>query len=186
MLNSSQKFKALGDVTTMLCSKVSRAYQNKTVSKVPDTKDTIRFKLDTQEILYTVDMFRDTLKLPVETLDNPFIAPVTIRTIESFMQMVGYQGVVDKKKDVIQYPRFTKLIIDDLMKKYPSIPQRLDVDYHSINDDIPLVSIYSIGNVLFRGMPIPDAFLTDEIHATNDYKEYETVFVGVEVPMNQP
>ncbi|GKF17257.1 hypothetical protein Tco_0062175 [Tanacetum coccineum] len=35
-------------------------------------------------------------------------------------------------------------------------------------------------------MPIPDAFLTDEIHATNDYKEYDTVFVGVEVPMNQP
>ncbi|GKA45621.1 retrovirus-related pol polyprotein from transposon TNT 1-94 [Tanacetum coccineum] len=36
----------------------------KTVRKVPDTKDTIRFMLDTQEITYTMDMFRDTLKLP--------------------------------------------------------------------------------------------------------------------------
>nr|GEV83081.1 hypothetical protein [Tanacetum cinerariifolium] len=125
-------------------------------SKVYDTKDTIKFKLDTQEITYTVDMFRDTLKLPVENPDNPFITPVTIRTTESFMKTIGYQGVVDKKKNVIQYPRFTKLIIADLMKKYSSIPQILNEDYHSIKDDIPLIS------------------------------EYETVFVGVKVPMIQP
>ncbi|GKB17903.1 hypothetical protein Tco_0851826 [Tanacetum coccineum] len=72
------------------------------------------------------------------------------------MQKVGYQGVVDKvsafytkflaqlccvfqKKDVIQHPRFTKLIIADLMKKFPSITQRFDEDYHSIKDDISLV-----------------------------------------------
>ncbi|GJR27723.1 hypothetical protein Tco_1103955 [Tanacetum coccineum] len=202
----------------------------KTVSKVPDTKDTIKFKLDTPEITYIVDMFRDTLHLLVETPDNLFITPVNIEVIESFMQRVGYQGVVDKvsafytkflaqpwktmfkvfnrclttqtsgydqtkinilqlfhamvnhitvdyvallwwdfiscvfqKEDVIQYPRFTKLIIADLMKKYSSIPQRIDEDYHSIKDDIPL-----------------------EIRATDDYKEYETVFVRVVVPMNQP
>ncbi|GJW91836.1 hypothetical protein Tco_0169389 [Tanacetum coccineum] len=108
-----------------------------------------------QEIIYTVDMFHDTLQLPVETRDNPFIAPVNIEIIDSFMNRVGYQGVVDKKKDVIQYPRFTKLIITNLMKKYPSISPRLEEDYHSIKDDIPL-------------------------------KEYETVFVNVVVPMNQP
>nr|GEU67579.1 hypothetical protein [Tanacetum cinerariifolium] len=115
------------------------------------------------------------IPIPIETLDNPFIASVNIKVIESFMQKIGYQGIVDKKKDVIQYPRFTKLIIDDLMKKYPSIPQRLDEDYHSIKDDILLVSVYSTGNVLFREMPIPNAFLTDEIHATNDYKETPTL-----------
>ncbi|GJZ84650.1 retrovirus-related pol polyprotein from transposon TNT 1-94 [Tanacetum coccineum] len=178
------------------------------VSKVPDTEDTIMFKLDRQEIIYTVDMFYDTLHLPVETQDNPLIALVNIRIIESFMQRVGYQGVVDKvstfytkfltqpwqtmfkvfnrclttrtsghdqtkinilqlfqKKNFIWYPHTTKLIIADLMKKFPSIPQRLDEDYHSIKDDIPL---------------------TDEIGATDDYKEYETVYVGVKVPMNQP
>ncbi|GJR49386.1 hypothetical protein Tco_1399907 [Tanacetum coccineum] len=160
--------------------------------------------LDSQEITYTVDIFCDTLHLPVETLDNPFIALVNIKVIESFMQKVGYQGVVDKvsafytkflaqpwqtmfkKKDVIQYPRFTKLIIADLIKKFPSIPQILNKDYHSIKDDIPLVSVYSTRNVLFQWMPIPDAFLTDEIHSTTDYTEYETVFVKVVVLMNQP
>ncbi|GJR47147.1 retrovirus-related pol polyprotein from transposon TNT 1-94 [Tanacetum coccineum] len=68
----------------------------KTVSKLPNTKDTIKFKLDTQDITYTMDMFHDTLHLPVETPDNPFVAPVNIEIIESFMQSVGYQSVVDK------------------------------------------------------------------------------------------
>nr|GEZ17975.1 hypothetical protein [Tanacetum cinerariifolium] len=62
-----------------------------TVHKVPDTKDTIRFELDTQEITY-----RDTFKLSVETPDNSFVVPATIEIIESFMNRVGYQGVVDK------------------------------------------------------------------------------------------
>ncbi|GKC96232.1 hypothetical protein Tco_1161674 [Tanacetum coccineum] len=67
------------------------------------------------------------------------------------------------------------------MKKYPSIPQIHKKDYHSIKDDTLLVSVYSTRNVLSRGMQIPNAFLTDEIHATDDYKEYETVFVGDEI-----
>nr|GEW02704.1 retrovirus-related Pol polyprotein from transposon TNT 1-94 [Tanacetum cinerariifolium] len=70
----------------------------KTVSKVPNTKDTIKFKLDTQEITYTVDMFRATLHLLVETLDDPFIEPVDIKAIESFIQEVSYHGVVDKEE----------------------------------------------------------------------------------------
>ncbi|GJT25710.1 retrovirus-related pol polyprotein from transposon TNT 1-94 [Tanacetum coccineum] len=225
----------------------------RTVSKVPGPEDTIKFMLNTQEFIYTVDMFRDILHLPVETPENPFVAPVNIETIEAFMNRVGYQGVVDKvsafytknlaqpwqtmfkvfnrclttrtsghdqtkinilqmfhvvinrtnvdyaallwwdfmnnvnqKKEAIQYPRFIKLIIADLMKKFLDIPQRIEEDYHSIKDDIPLVSVYTTGNVLVRGMLIPDAFLTEEIRATDDFKEYETVFMNVDVPMNQP
>nr|GEW19759.1 hypothetical protein [Tanacetum cinerariifolium] len=124
--------------------------------------------------------------LQMETPDNQFVAPVNIEIIESFMQSVGYQGVVDKKKDVIRYPRFTRLIIVDLMKKFPSIPPRLEEDYHSIKDDISLVSIYTTGNVPVLGMLILDAFLTNEIRAIDDYKEYEMVFVKVVVPINQP
>nr|GEV00750.1 hypothetical protein [Tanacetum cinerariifolium] len=158
----------------------------KTFRKVPDTKDTIRFKMDTQDIIYTVDIFRDTLKMPVETLDNPFVAPVNIEIIESFVHTIGYQGFIDKKKDAIQYPRFTKLITTNLIKKYPFISLRFEEDYHFIKDDILLVSVYTTGNVTVQGMLIPDAFLTKEIHATDDYKEYETVFVYVDVLMNQP
>ncbi|GJS87021.1 hypothetical protein Tco_0769657 [Tanacetum coccineum] len=182
----------------------------KTVNKVPDTKDTIRFKLDAQEITYTVDMFRDALKLPVETPDNPFITPVNIEIIESFIQRVGYQGVVDKvsafytkflaqpwqtmfkvsnrclttrtsghdqtKINILQlfhvvvnrtnvdYAAFSGGIslIVYFRRRLSSSPQRLDVDYHSIKDDIPLVSVYTKENVTIRGMLISDAFLTDD------------------------
>nr|GEW43626.1 hypothetical protein [Tanacetum cinerariifolium] len=104
---------------------------------------TADFMLDTEEFTYIVDIFRVTLHLPMETPENPFVAPVNIQAIEAFMNRVGYQGVVDKK--------------------FPKIPQRIDEDYHSIKDDSPL-----------------------EIHDTNDFKECETVFVGVDVQMNQP
>ncbi|GJV81016.1 hypothetical protein Tco_1516886 [Tanacetum coccineum] len=184
-----------------------------TVSKVPDTEDTIKFMLDTQQFTYIVDMFRDTLQLLVETPENLFITPANIHTIEAFMNKVGYQGVVDKlfhvvlnqthvdyaalllwdfmnnvfqKKQAIQYLSFIKLIVADLMKKLPNIPKRLEEDYHSIKDDVPLVSVYTTGNVLVRGMLIPDALLTAEIRETDDFKEYETVFMKVDVPMNQP
>ncbi|GJV81819.1 hypothetical protein Tco_1517689 [Tanacetum coccineum] len=135
----------------------------------------------------------DILQLPVETLDNPFVAPVNIETIEAFMNKVfnrcltprtsghdqtninilqlfhaminrtnidyaallwqNFMNNVRQKKEAIQYPRFIKLIIADLMKKFLEIPKRIEEDYHSIKDDIPL------------------------IRATNDFKEYESVFM---------
>ncbi|GJU57431.1 retrovirus-related pol polyprotein from transposon TNT 1-94 [Tanacetum coccineum] len=93
----------------------------RTVSKVLDTEDTIKFMLDTEEFTYTVDMFRVTLHLLVETPENLFVAPINIQTIEAFMNSVGYQGMSDSNE-----------------------------------------------------------FLTEKIHATDDFKEYETVFVGVD------
>ncbi|GJU80300.1 hypothetical protein Tco_1282665, partial [Tanacetum coccineum] len=146
---------------------------------------------------YGVLVFRILL---VETPDNPFVAPVNIETIRVFMNKVGYQAVqmlimllfygfmnnVKQKKEAIQYPRFVKLIIVDLMKKLPEIPKWIEDNYHSIKDDIPLVSVYPTEDVRVRGMLIPDVFLIEEIRATDDFKEYETVFMKVDVAMNQP
>ncbi|GKA21598.1 hypothetical protein Tco_0701587 [Tanacetum coccineum] len=44
---------------------------------------------------------------------------------------------VQQKRNVIQYPRFTKLIITDIMEKYESIYKRLEEDYHIIKNDTP-------------------------------------------------
>ncbi|GJX36665.1 hypothetical protein Tco_0248222 [Tanacetum coccineum] len=54
------------------------------------------------------------------------------------------------------------------MKKFHNIPKRIDEDYHSIKDDVPLVSVYTTGNVSARGMLIPDV-LTKRLgdHRTN-------------------
>ncbi|GKB95714.1 hypothetical protein Tco_0981851 [Tanacetum coccineum] len=72
------------------------------------------------------------------------------------------------------------------MKKFPNIPKRTEEDYHSIKDDVLLVGVYTTWNVSVRGMLTPNAFLTAEVRETDDFKEYETVFMKVVVPMNQP
>nr|GEZ08572.1 hypothetical protein [Tanacetum cinerariifolium] len=140
-----------------------------TVNKVPDTKDTIKIKLDTQEIIYIVDMFRDTLKLSVETPDNLFIVPETMELIQPFMQIVGYQRVINKVSAF--YTKFLAQPWQTMFKKFDSIPSRLEEDYHFIKDDTSLVSVYTTRNVTARGMLISDAFFNDEIRATDDYKE---------------
>nr|GEV98585.1 hypothetical protein [Tanacetum cinerariifolium] len=71
-------------------------------------------------------------------------------------------------------------------KKFPNNPKRIKEDYHSIKDDVPFVSMYTTRNVSVRGMLFLDAFLTTKIRETNDLKVYETVFMKVAVPMNQP
>nr|GEX44393.1 hypothetical protein [Tanacetum cinerariifolium] len=57
-----------------------------------------------------------------------------------------FMNCISQKKDYIQYPCFTKLIIADLIKKYTDISSRFEEDYHSIKDDIPLVSVFTTRN----------------------------------------
>ncbi|GKA09590.1 hypothetical protein Tco_0688921 [Tanacetum coccineum] len=149
----------------------------RTVSKVLSPEDTIKFMLITQEFIYTVDMFRDILHLLEETLENPFVAPVNIETMEAFMNRVGYQGVVDKVST------FLTRINLSLNPCKPCSRRRKP---SSILDSSSLLLLYYWEMCLYEGMLILDAFLTEEIRATNDFKEYETVFMNVDVPMNQP
>nr|GEU97181.1 leucine-rich repeat-containing protein [Tanacetum cinerariifolium] len=112
--------------------------------------------------------------LQMKTPDNPFIALVTIRTIKSFMHTVSYQGIVDKTK--INILQIFHAVVNRVHVDYVALLWQ-ENDYHSIKDDIPLVSVYSTGDVIIRWMLIPDAFSTDKICATDDYAECETVFV---------
>ncbi|GJX32103.1 hypothetical protein Tco_0241958 [Tanacetum coccineum] len=70
---------------------------------------------------------------------------------------------------------YVALLWWDFMNK---IPQRIEEDYHSIKDDIPLFSVYTTGDVHVQGMLILDEFLTKEIRATDDFKEYGMVFMN--------
>ncbi|GJY00252.1 hypothetical protein Tco_0357270 [Tanacetum coccineum] len=134
----------------------------RTVSKVPDTEDTIKFMLDTQQFTYTVDIvgnqgvvdkvsafFTKNLAQPCQTMFKVFNRCLTTRTsghdqtkinILQLFHVVLNQTHVDyaallwwdfmnnvfQKKEAIQYPHFIKLIVADLMKKFPHIPKRLE------------------------------------------------------------
>nr|GEZ73498.1 hypothetical protein [Tanacetum cinerariifolium] len=144
-----------------------------------------------QEITYNVDMFRDTLKLLVETPKQQLIPPANFVYIQPFLKILGYQGSLDKvnafftknlaqpwrtmfkKKNVIQYPHFTKLIIASLIDMYEPILKRLKEDYHIIKDDASLVNVYTTWEVTIQWMLIPNDLLTDAIHETQAYKDYE-------------
>ncbi|GJT91662.1 hypothetical protein Tco_1080507 [Tanacetum coccineum] len=103
-----------------------------------------------QQFWKTIKQFPN---LPVETPKQPFIPSTTLKFIKPFLKIVGYQGLVDKifhdvvdkvnvdyasllwwdfiycaqqKKEVIQYPRFTKLMIADILSKYESVPKILE------------------------------------------------------------
>nr|GEX56971.1 hypothetical protein [Tanacetum cinerariifolium] len=91
------------------------------------------------------------------------IADVPALYLQQFWRTVSKRDFISnvfQKKEAIQYPRFIKLIVADLMKNFPNSAKRLEEDYHSIKDDV---------------------------HSETDaFKEYETVFMKVVVPMNQP
>ncbi|GJX18030.1 hypothetical protein Tco_0218862 [Tanacetum coccineum] len=93
---------------------------------------------------------------------------------------------VMQKKNVIQYPRFTKLITDDLIEKYKYIPKRLEEENHTIKDDTLLVNVYTAREVMVRGIQIPNDLVTDVIRDTQVYKDYVEKYEGVEVPTIQP
>ncbi|GJW03315.1 hypothetical protein Tco_1562171 [Tanacetum coccineum] len=83
---------------------------------------------------------------------------------------------VQQKKNVIQYPLFTKLIITDLIEKYESIPKRLEEDFHTIKDDTMMVNVYTIREVTVRGMLITNDLLIDAIRDMQAYKDYVEKF----------
>ncbi|GKA56518.1 hypothetical protein Tco_0755590 [Tanacetum coccineum] len=76
------------------------------------------------------------------------------------------------------YPRFTKLIIADLMDKYELIPRILEEEYHTIKDDTLLVNVYTTGEVTVRGILILNDLLTDAIKDTQAYKDYVDKYRG--------
>ncbi|GKE68423.1 hypothetical protein Tco_1526495 [Tanacetum coccineum] len=198
----------------------------KTVRQVPNHNETNQFMVNNEEITYIVNMFRTTLKLPVETPEQPFIPPADFNYIKPFLRILGYQGSLKKvsaffTKNLAQpwqtmFKVFNRCLTSrtsghdqtkinvlveedcypvsslhqnhhvDIMEKYELIPKRLEEEYHSIKDDIPLVSVYSTREVIVRGMLITNDLLTDAIKDTQAYKDYVEKYRGVEVLLIQP
>ncbi|GKB41341.1 hypothetical protein Tco_0886283 [Tanacetum coccineum] len=133
----------------------------KKVKQVPNAKDTIRFMVNKKDIIYTMDTFSFALKLTAQNLcltsrmsEHDHIKINVLQMFHGIVNMchVDYPSllwtnfifqVMQSKQTTIQHPRFTTLIIADLMEKYPSISKRLDKPYHIIKDDTPLSYMYT-------------------------------------------
>ncbi|GKA22292.1 hypothetical protein Tco_0708254 [Tanacetum coccineum] len=80
-----------------------------------------------------------------------------------------------KKGSAMYYPRFTKLVVNYVMEKDPSIPRRNKVNWHYARDDPMFTTI----NVISRnevtqlyGAILPVALTNEDIRNSESYKEY--------------
>ncbi|GJT68014.1 hypothetical protein Tco_1019494 [Tanacetum coccineum] len=80
-----------------------------------------------------------------------------------------------KKGNAMYYPRFTKLVVNYVMEKDPSIPRRNKVNWHYARDDPMFTTI----NVISRneatqlyGAILPVSLTNEDIRNSESYKEY--------------
>ncbi|GJZ59155.1 hypothetical protein Tco_0614971 [Tanacetum coccineum] len=163
----------------------------KTVKQVPNANGTICFMIDRKEITYTVDMFRVTLKLPVKTLNNPFIEPADLKFIQRFLKIVGYEGIVDKvnafyTKNLAQPWKTMFMVFNHCLTTRTSGHEQTKINilqiFHVVINCTHVDYATLLWNVTARGMLILDEFFIDHIRAT---EEYVKVFFRVDVPTIQ-
>ncbi|GJX32053.1 hypothetical protein Tco_0241908 [Tanacetum coccineum] len=92
---------------------------------------------------------------------------------EDFIFQIENKNI--KKGNVMYHPRFTKVIVNFVMEKDPSIPRRNKVNWHYARDDPMFTTI----NVISRneatqlyGAILPVALTNEDIRNSESYKEY--------------
>ncbi|GJU50523.1 hypothetical protein Tco_1220078 [Tanacetum coccineum] len=169
----------------------------KTVRQVPNHNETIYLMVDKEEITYTVDMFRASLKLPVEAPKHPFIPLADFNYIQPFLRFIGYQGPLDKvsaffTKNLAQpwqtmFKVFNICLTSRLtghdqtkinvMQIFHAILKKVNVDY---------ASLQCITDIMDKYESIPKRFEEDYHTIKDDTSDYEVKHRGLEVPTIQP
>ncbi|GJX08908.1 hypothetical protein Tco_0198767 [Tanacetum coccineum] len=140
----------------------------RTVSKVPDTEDTIKFMLDTKEFTYTVDMFRVTLHLQWKLLKSHLVRhQSSILNMEAFMYTDGYQCVDPGLPDI--KPLRTVILQCSLIK--PMIWMPMDSDVMNLNS----AKIALFGESFQRN----GSRCTHECHKALDYRAWTDIMEEV-------
>ncbi|GJS87995.1 hypothetical protein Tco_0770631 [Tanacetum coccineum] len=90
-----------------------------------------------------------------------------------------------KKGNAMYYPRFTKLVINFVMDKDPSIPRRNKVNWHYARDDPMFTTINVISrneDTQLYGTILPVALTNEDIRNSKSYKEYYAIASGTIPP----
>ncbi|GJU22357.1 hypothetical protein Tco_1155699 [Tanacetum coccineum] len=89
-----------------------------------------------QGVIYKVSaFFTKNLAQPWQNMFKVFNHSLTTRTSSHDQTKIN---ILQLFHAVINQTNVDYLIIADLMKKFPNIPKRIEEDYHSIKDDVPL------------------------------------------------
>ncbi|GJY84480.1 hypothetical protein Tco_0497856 [Tanacetum coccineum] len=90
-----------------------------------------------------------------------------------------------KKGNAMYYPRFTKLVVNFVMDKDPSIPRRNKVNWHYARDDPMFTTINVISrneDTQLYGTILPVALTNEDIRNSESYKEYYAIASGTIPP----
>nr|GFC08170.1 hypothetical protein [Tanacetum cinerariifolium] len=102
---------------------------------------------------------------------------------EDFVYQVEHKS--QKRSNEMNYPRFTKVIIDYFMTRKPSISRRNRIHWHYVRDD----ALFSTIKVVSRhqatqqyGAILPIELTTAEIRNSEAYQEYYAYAMGEAAP----
>ncbi|GJX72237.1 hypothetical protein Tco_0309408 [Tanacetum coccineum] len=148
------------------------------------------------------DLLCDALRITPKVSDHPFTQPPLEEEIIAFIIQLRYSGSLTKgrlqedfkfqieskkiskqKKELLPFPRFTKLIIKHILSQNNHISKRIQSYHHVIKIDASLRNL-KFTNKGARdpvfGMPIPVVMLSEEIKAYEDYLNYLAKSTGTQ------
>ncbi|GKC12076.1 hypothetical protein Tco_1008858 [Tanacetum coccineum] len=166
----------------------------------------VRFKMNNKKHILNLDQFRDILQICPKVGNEKeilaFLASLghsgEIRKTtdvngmynnkkfdyayllwEDFIYQIENKNT--KKGNVMYYPRFTKLIVNFVMAKDPSIPRRNKVNWHYARDDPMFTTINVISqneDTQLYGTILPAELTNEDIRNSESYKEYYAIASG--------
>ncbi|GJZ22425.1 hypothetical protein Tco_0559464 [Tanacetum coccineum] len=168
----------------------------------------VRFKMNNKKHILNLDQFRDILQICPKVGNEKFEEPPLEKEILAFLASLGHSGEIRKITDVnkvdyayllwedfiyqienkntkkgnaMYYPRFTKLVVNFVMAKDPSIPRRNKVNWHYARDDPMFTTINVISrneDTQLYGTILPVALTNEDIRNSESYKEYYAIASG--------
>nr|GFA39198.1 hypothetical protein [Tanacetum cinerariifolium] len=102
---------------------------------------------------------------------------------EDFVYKVEYKS--QKRRNEMNYPRFTKVIVNYFMTRKPSISRRNRIHWHYVRDDAMFLTIKVVSTHQTNqqyGAILPIELTTAEIRNSKAYKEYHACAMGEAAP----
>ncbi|GKC93804.1 hypothetical protein Tco_1159246 [Tanacetum coccineum] len=162
-----------------------------TIIRAPNEKDVMRFKIDQQEVDFTLVNFRTALRLPIPTSDKPFDQPSEFLTIAKFINKISYVGELENltQFEVKKLPQpwqtlfivlnrcaTTKLNAYDQSKlnimqiTYPAVPKLFVELYHYVYNDDLVAKMFATSAKVQEVIGHPVELQTEDIMRTEAYQ----------------
>nr|GEV49757.1 hypothetical protein [Tanacetum cinerariifolium] len=100
---------------------------------------------------------------------------------EDFSYQIENRQLKKSKREIMPYPRFTKVIINHFLYINKSVPKALTLGLHTIEDDTVLSQMKFVR--IEYGRAIPDAMLTNDIKQSETYQMFIKYSTGL-IPSN--